>query len=106
MIELDAPVATMIDATNREDTGAFLDTFADDAVLVDWDREFAGKTEIARWNSNENIGTHNRFRITGGSQSGDRTTVSVVVSGDGYNGPATLIFQVRTGRIQHLLLTD
>ena len=49
MPELEAPIAAMIDATNREDSAAFLDAFADDAVISDWGREFHGKTEIATW---------------------------------------------------------
>ena len=55
MPALEPPIAAMIDATNREDSAAFLDAFADDAVINDWGREFTGKAEIATWNDNENI---------------------------------------------------
>jgi hypothetical protein len=104
MVELEKPIQAMIDATNREDSAAFLDAFADDAVLVDWGREFAGKAEIARWNDNENIGVNSRFEVTGVSRSGGRTTVGVIVSGNGYNGTGNFVFEVKGGLIQHMLI--
>jgi len=36
----------MVEATNRGDGEAFLDAFADDAVLDDWGRTFTGRSEI------------------------------------------------------------
>jgi hypothetical protein len=88
MNDLDPAVARMIDATNREDTDAFLAAFAADAVVDDWGTEFAGRERIARWNHTDNIGKHSRFAVTGVSTAGDRSTVSVTVSRDGFNGPA------------------
>jgi ketosteroid isomerase-like protein len=103
--ELEAPIQTMIDATNREDTTAFLDTFADDAVLIDGGREFYGKAVIARWNATEHIGTHNRLRVTGVTRSGSQTDVTVIVSGQGYNGTGVLAFQTQDGHIRRLVIS-
>jgi hypothetical protein len=73
----------MIDATNQEDTPGFLAAFADDAVIVDWGREFAGRDRIAHWNATENIGVHSRIAVTGVEHDADRATVSIQVSGRG-----------------------
>jgi hypothetical protein len=94
----------MIDATNREDSAAFLDAFADDAVINDWGREFTGKAEIATWNNNENIGVNSRIEATSATRSGDETTVGVTVSGNGYNGGGSMVFTTSGGRIQRLMI--
>ena len=104
MVELEPPIAAMIDATNREDSAAFLDAFSDDAVINDWGREFTGKAEIATWNNNENIGVNSRVEATGATRSGDETTVTVAVSGNGYNGGGRMVFTTSDGRIQRLVI--
>ncbi|WJI36095.1 MULTISPECIES: nuclear transport factor 2 family protein [Mesorhizobium] len=45
------PIRRFVEATNAGDTEAFLDTFADDAFLSDWGRDFHGREQIVRWNS-------------------------------------------------------
>jgi ketosteroid isomerase-like protein len=52
------PIRRFVEATNKGDTEAFLDTFADDAFLSDWGRSFRGREQIARWNQSDNIGRH------------------------------------------------
>jgi hypothetical protein len=106
MLELEIPIRTMIDATNRGDTEAFLSAFSDEAILTDWGRTFAGKSEIARWNSDENIGTQNHIRVMGVKRAGNAIDVSVVVTGNGYNGPGSLIFEVEGQSIKRLVITD
>jgi hypothetical protein len=103
--ELEAPIRTMIDATNRGDSETFLSAFADDAILTDWGRTFSGKAEIARWNRDENIGTQNRIRVTGVKRSGREVMVSVVVSGGGYNGSGVWSFRVGGRFIKRLVIT-
>ena len=105
MNDLDPAVARMIDATNREDTDAFLAAFAADAIVDDWGTEYAGRERIARWNHTDNIGKHSRFAVTGASTVGDRTQVSVMVSGDGFNGPSTFEFDIRDGLITRFAIT-
>jgi SnoaL-like protein len=103
--ELEPPIGTMIDATNQGDTETLLSVFADDAILTDWGRTFSGKAEIARWNSDENIGTKNKIRVTAVERAGKEVKVSVVVSGSGYNGSGVLSFQVEGHFIQRLVIT-
>lgn len=76
--ELPPAVRQMIDATNAEDSTAFLSTFAEDAVVDDWGRRFTGRAEIAAWNARENIGTHNRIEVTGVSPAGDNVMLTIV----------------------------
>jgi hypothetical protein len=104
--DLEKPIQTMIDATNRGDSEALLGAFSDDAVLTDWGRTFAGKSEIARWNADENIGTHNHIRVMGVKRVGSAVDVNVVVTGEGYNGPGSLIFEVEGESIKRLTITD
>ena len=106
MSELETPIQTMIDATNRGDSETFLSVFSEDAVITDWGRTLAGKAEIARWNSDENIGTKNHIRVTGVERSGKSVTVNVEVSGNGYNGSGAMIFEVEGPAIKRLLITE
>jgi hypothetical protein len=106
MPDLERPIRTMIDATNRGDSETFLSAFADDAVLVDWGRTFSGKSEIARWNDDENIGTQNQIRVTGVERSGKSVKVSVDVSGSGYNGSGSMIFEVDGEAITKLVIPE
>jgi hypothetical protein len=103
--DLETPIQTMIDATNRGDSETLLSVFSDDAVLTDWGRTFTGKSEIARWNSDENIGTQNHIRVTGVERSGSSVSVSVVVAGNGYNGAGSLIFEIDGESIKRLDVT-
>ena len=100
--ELDAPIRAMFDATNAADDAAFLDTFADDAVLIDWGRTFRGREEIARWNANENIGVQTHIDVTGVQRTGDVVVVGVQVSGNGYNGGGSFEFETAGGRITRM----
>lgn len=102
---LESPIREMIDATNRGDRDALLGAFADDATLIDFGRTFAGKTEIARWNDSENIGTQNRISVTSVARSGRSVAVGITVTGNGYNGDGTLRFDLDGGRISRLLIT-
>jgi ketosteroid isomerase-like protein len=105
MSRLEPPIRAMFDATNAEDAAAFVDAFAEDAVLVDWGRTFTGHAGIATWNANENIGVHSRIAVTGVDRDGDRTTVRVSVSGDGYNGGGAFVFETAGGLITRMEIT-
>jgi ketosteroid isomerase-like protein len=102
---LEAPILAMLDATNRGDRVALLAAFEPDAVLVDWGRTFTGKTAIARWNDDENMGTHNVIAVNGVARSADGVAVSVSVSGTGYTGDGTLTFQLGPNGIRRLVIT-
>jgi ketosteroid isomerase-like protein len=105
MLKLESPIQAMIDATNRDDSAALLTAFADDAVLTDFGRAFKGKAEIARWNDDENIGTQNRLRVTSVTRSGKTVSVKIAVTGNGYNGPGTLKFELEGESIKRLVIT-
>lgn len=102
ILPLDPSIQAMIDATNRGDSAAFLKAFAENAVLVDWGRTFSGKAEIARWNAEENIGTQNQLRVTGVERLGMQMRVNVSVTGNGYNGDGTFVFDLGPNGITRL----
>jgi ketosteroid isomerase-like protein len=102
---LEPPIQAMLDATNRGDRDALLAAFEDDAVLVDWGRTFTGKKAIARWNDDENMGTHNVIAVNGVERSAAGVAVTVFVSGTGYNGEGTLTFQLGPRGIRRLVIT-
>lgn len=102
---LEPPIQAMLDATNRGDRDALLAAFEPDAVLVDWGRTFTGKKAIARWNDDENMGTHNKIEVTGVERSAEGVAVRVSVSGTGYNGEGTFTFQLGARGISRLVIT-
>jgi hypothetical protein len=104
-LELEPPIRTMIDATNRGDSAAFLKAFAENAVLEDWGRTFSGKSEIAKWNSDENIGTQNHLRVTGVRRTGMQVHVTVSVTGNGFNGDGTFVFDLGANGIARLAIS-
>jgi ketosteroid isomerase-like protein len=105
MTQLSPPIRAMVEATNRGDSRAFLDAFADDAVLDDWGRTFTGRAEIAVWNERENIGVKSHIEPTSVEPDGDAIRVGVAVSGDGYNGGGAMTFTLRGDRIARMVIT-
>jgi len=89
-----APVATLLDAANANDTDAFLATFVEGAVVDDWGREFAGTDAIRGWSDREFIGKHVSLKIDDVKQQGDLTVVTAQVGGDGFNGPSHFSFLI------------
>ncbi|MDV7216808.1 nuclear transport factor 2 family protein [Streptomyces prunicolor] len=85
-------VRRAIDAANAADTQAFLDSFATDGAVDDWGRLFYGPDAIRAWSDREFIGVRVSLTVTGARQSGDTTTVSAQVGGDGFNGPSGFAF--------------
>jgi hypothetical protein len=104
-MELEPPIQAMVDATNRGDSEALLNAFDEHAVLIDWGRTFTGRTEIALWNSDENIGTQNRLSITGVNRSDEGVVVRALVTGKGFRGVGTLTFQLGPNGITRLTIT-
>jgi ketosteroid isomerase-like protein len=105
MTDLDPAIRRMLDATNRGDSEAFLDAFADDATIDDWGRTFTGREAIAGWNERENIGVHSHIEVTGVQRDGDTVRVGVAVSGDGYNGGGAFTFTLAGDRIATMVIT-
>jgi ketosteroid isomerase-like protein len=105
MPDLEPAIRQMLDATNDGDNEAFLDAFAEDAVIDDWGRTFTGRTEIAGWNDRENIGVHSHIEATDVQRDGDEIRVCVQVTGDGYNGGGAMTFVLSDGRIGRMVIT-
>ncbi|CAA9570438.1 MAG: hypothetical protein AVDCRST_MAG86-1601 [uncultured Truepera sp.] len=103
---LEAPVRELVEASNTEDQERFLAAFAADATLTDFGRTFAGQGEIGSWSDAEHIGVRNQLAVTGvtRSEGGDVVTLSVFVSGGGFNGPGTFTLLLSDDRawITHL----
>lgn len=103
---LEAPVREFVEASNAADQERFLAAFASDATLTDFGRTFAGRGEIGRWSDAEHIGVRNHLEVTGVTRSpgGDVVTLSVLVSGGGFNGPGTFALSLSDdrARITHL----
>ena len=100
---MDAAIQAFFDATNAGDNEAFVAAFADDAVVIDWGREFHGHAEIARWNVNENIGVQSHIDVTGFERTeGGAVLVGVRVSGNGYNGGGSFEFETAGGKITRM----
>jgi ketosteroid isomerase-like protein len=54
--KLPGVIQSFIKATNEHDAGAFISTFADDALVNDAARNFRGKDSIKLWSDKEIIG--------------------------------------------------
>jgi ketosteroid isomerase-like protein len=89
-----APIATLLEAVNANDTDAFLAIFAECAVVDDWGREFAGTDAIRGWSDREFIGKHVNLKIDAIRQQRDLTILTAQVGGDGFNGPSPFSFQL------------
>jgi hypothetical protein len=89
---LPGPVRNAVDAANRGDVEAFLDSFVATGVVDDWGREFAGREAIRGWSDAEFIGKRVTLAVTEVEQDGARTTVTAQVGGDGFNGPSHFTF--------------
>jgi hypothetical protein len=100
----DPAVQRLLDATNAEDPDAFLAAFTEDGVVDDWGRRFVGREAIARWSEEENIGVHARFEVTGVRAEGAGQAVDVQVSGAGFTGPSTLVFEIDGGRVRSMVI--
>ena len=90
---LPAPVARVLEATNRGDLDDFVAQFGSDGVVDDWGRRFAGPDEIRGWSRRESIGKQQTFTVTGVDRDDTGVTVRVQVGGNGYTGPSTFNFR-------------
>lgn len=63
MTAVPEPVASFIDAVNRNDGDAFLGAFAPDGFVDDWGRIFTGREQIKAWSDVEFIGAHGTLAV-------------------------------------------
>lgn len=92
---LPPPVQAILTAAGAGDTPAFLACFTPDGAVDDWGREFRGAAAIQGWSDAEFIGVNVTLAVTAVETSGDTTTVTADVGGDGFNGPSHFSFQVQ-----------
>ena len=105
MSELPAPIRAVIDATNAGDSAAFVAAFAEDAVLVDWGKEFHGREGVASWDETDNIGRGSRFRVVGSERDGEDWIVSLEVTGGGFNGTSDFRFALAGNLVSRMEIT-
>lgn len=104
MTELDPAVRRALEATNADDPGAFVAAFAPDGVVDDWGRRFVGHEAIASWDAGENTGVRARFEVLAVRQEGAGQAVDVRVSGGGFTGPSTFVFETAGGQITSMTI--
>lgn len=80
--QLPKPVEVHFLAVNEDDPGAFLSTFAEDAVVIDAGKEYHGKAAIKEWSSLDYFGVHLRLEVTNVVQDAAEIVVTAKADGD------------------------
>src|SRR3954470_11800456 len=94
----------MVDATNAGRHDAFVATFTEDAFLQDWGRTFRGHDGVATWDDTDNIGKNTHFEALGTRREAETYIVTLVVTGDGFNGTSDIAFRVNGDRISSMVI--
>jgi hypothetical protein len=102
--ELPAPVDSLIDAANANDTEAFLACFTSEGIVDDWGREFTGADSIRGWSDGEFIGVQVRLDVREVTSTEDETVVAAEVGGNGFNGPSHFTFEVAGDRVARMTI--
>ena len=100
------PVQRFIDTTNAGDAEAFVAVFTQDAFLSDYGREFHGHEGVSSWDRTDNIGEGSHFDLLGVKPGAtpQEVVVTVMVTGDGFNGTSDLVFTLRGESISRLVI--
>ena len=107
-LNLPEPVASYVKAVNAGATDIFRASFADDAVVVDVDRELRGLDAITAWAAADIFGAHVHFDVLDVTERQGRTVVRVRIDGtfDRSGLPDPLVmnheFTVAEGKIAEL----
>ena len=80
-LNLPGPVADYVRAVNAGATDEFRASFADDAVVVDVNRELSGREAIANWARTDIFGAHVHFDVLDVTQRQGRTILRVKIDG-------------------------
>jgi ketosteroid isomerase-like protein len=108
--EVAAPVLAYIKATNSFDLDACFAAFAEDALVNDQQREYAGREAIREWAGREIIGDRVTMFVATTVSRGDHITLTAHMDSDydktGLPDPLTLTFyfSVRNERIVQLII--
>lgn len=93
-----------VDAANRGDVEAFLDSFVPTGVVDDWGREFAGPEAIRGWSDAEFIGKQVSLDVTEVERDGGRTVVTAQVGGNGFTGPSHVTFEADGALLARMMI--
>ena len=99
------PVARLVAAANSGDTPGFLDTFAAEGTVNDQGRVFTGRDEIQRWSDAEFIGRQVTLDVTADITTGEFTTFTAIVGGEGFTGRRHFSFTVEDDLVQQMTIT-
>ena len=102
---LPEPVARLVAAANSGDTQAFLDTFAPEGIVNDAGRLFTGRDEIQNWSDAEFIGVQVTLEVTAEITTGEYTTITATVGGEGFTGQSHFSFTVNGDLVQEMTIT-
>ncbi|MCH1883537.1 nuclear transport factor 2 family protein [Agrococcus sp. ARC_14] len=100
------PVASLIDAINRSDEGAFLDALGEQGVVDDWGREFVGRDAIKTWSDKELIGAAGTLTPLEVTEAGDEVTVIGDWRSSWANGRSSFAFRVVDGQIVRMTIRE
>jgi hypothetical protein len=101
---LPEPIRQFISSTNRGDRAGVLDCFRSDSVLIDWDQRYEGIQAISAWDGTDNTGAQVRIEILAREPCFQGQRVTVLVSGNGFNGTGQMNFQLLNNKIAVLLI--
>ncbi|REE81050.1 SnoaL-like protein [Paenibacillus taihuensis] len=108
MIQLPNSVKAYFNASNNEQLDSFLEAFKEDALVIDFNREFNGLETIRNWCKSDILGVHVRFDITDAWEQDGAYAVIASLDGefDKTNLPDPLLlihtFKLADGKIQEL----
>jgi hypothetical protein len=104
MVSIPAAVTRLHNAAKTNDTERFLAAFAEDGVVDDWGREFAGTDAIRGCSDREFIGKYVTLEIRSVERDGEAAVVTTEVRGDGFNGPSHFTFLVDGDRVSRMTI--
>lgn len=100
---LPTAITDFINTTNNADSAGFVQLFTPDAVLNDWGTEYHGPAGIGRWNQTDNIGKQSHFELVDFEHNADDSwTVTLAVSGNGFNGTSPFNMVVVGDQLQRV----
>jgi hypothetical protein len=92
--------------TNAGDSAGVLECFTSDAILSDGDQKYQGRTELAAWDQNDNVGVQSQLTITTWAAFLQGFRVTVEVAGNGFIGTGEINFQLLDGKIALLSISE
>ena len=102
---LPRPLATLLDAINRNDTQAFLTHFSANGTVDDWGTRYQGHASILAWSAREFIGVKVSLQVTSISQQGSEFSILADVGGQGYTGLSRFVVDFENDKVREMRIT-